>query len=98
DLVIFGSDDGSIYAVDKQGGERVWSFQADEMVFTSPLVHKGLVYFGSGNTAYGVALSNGSLLWSRELDDVIYSSPAALGDRLFFASYGRKLYAFKLES
>ncbi|GBE56810.1 hypothetical protein BMS3Bbin16_01021 [archaeon BMS3Bbin16] len=68
------------------------------MVFTTPLVHRGVVYFGSGSVAYGVALSDGSLLWSHVLDDTIYSSPAVLGDRLFFASYGRRLYAFKLGS
>ncbi|MGI9609061.1 MAG: PQQ-binding-like beta-propeller repeat protein, partial [Acidimicrobiia bacterium] len=47
DLLYFGADNGTFYAVDADTGEEVWSFQTDGEVRSSPAVADGAIYVGS---------------------------------------------------
>ena len=63
-LVLAGSGDGNLYAIDRKTGRIAWRFTADAAVNSSPAVGDGTVYFASlGGTVYAVALSDGRLRW-----------------------------------
>jgi eukaryotic-like serine/threonine-protein kinase len=65
-LVIAGSGDGNLYAVDRKSGRLRWKFAADAAVNSSPAVHGGAVFFTSlKGTMYAVSLADGHSRWSR---------------------------------
>jgi outer membrane protein assembly factor BamB len=63
-VVYFGSNDGSLYAIDQLTGLQKWSFPTKARIPSSPAVADGLVYFGSydGNF-YAVDVSTGRVQW-----------------------------------
>lgn len=57
DTVAVGSQDGSLYALDRTGGTERWSLSTGGSVFSSPTAVSGTVYVGSGDrNLYAVAL------------------------------------------
>lgn len=63
--VYFGSStDDSVYRVDAQTGETVWTFTAGGPIRIAPMVHEGKVYFGSDDgAAYCVDAETGDQVW-----------------------------------
>ena len=51
-MVIFGSDDSKIYALDPASGTKTWEFETDGPVNGSPIVVDGIVYVGSQNGTF----------------------------------------------
>src|SRR5262245_36728627 len=47
--VLFGCDDGNVYALDAHSGELRWTFQTGDVVEAPPLVNAGGVFLGSSN-------------------------------------------------
>ena len=45
--MVFGSDDGKVYALDLNTGELLWSHRTNNKVQASPIVINGRVYIGS---------------------------------------------------
>lgn len=45
--LIFGCEDGNVYALDRATGEEVWRFETDGAVKSSPCIEDGVVYIGS---------------------------------------------------
>ena len=63
-LVIFGSDDGSVYAVEGASGRQRWRFRTGGPVPATPAVHEGRVYVGSyDGRFYALDAASGALLW-----------------------------------
>ena len=55
DLVMFGADDNSVYALDRVTGEQVWRFQTNDYVRAGPIGVGQTVYIGSADsTVYAV--------------------------------------------
>ncbi len=65
DAVYFGSStDDSVYKVDAETGEVVWTFTTGGPVRIAPMVEDGRVYFGSDDgAAYCVDAASGELVW-----------------------------------
>jgi len=49
DLVVAGSGDGTIFALDRKDGRRVWSFPTRARVYSSPVVARSTVFVGSAD-------------------------------------------------
>lgn len=45
-LVIFGSSDGNMYAVDSKNGTLKWTFTINEPIHSTPVIEKENLYFG----------------------------------------------------
>ncbi|MDV9172448.1 PQQ-binding-like beta-propeller repeat protein [Streptomyces sp. W16] len=75
-------------------GTRLWSFQTDHCVRSTPTVVDGVVYVGDdGGSLHAVDAATGERRWSRALDaGPVRSTPAVHGD-LVYATAGRTLYA-----
>jgi outer membrane protein assembly factor BamB len=63
-IVYVGSNDGNLYAIDRQTGVEKWKFPTEARIASSPAVANGLVYFSSydGNF-YAVNTANGKQQW-----------------------------------
>jgi len=63
-VVYFGSDDGSLYAVDAETGARKWSYATGGPVASTPAVAGGVVYFGSyDGKFYALDARSGRVKW-----------------------------------
>jgi outer membrane protein assembly factor BamB len=95
-LVLFGSRDGNLYALDRATGREVWrSSHGTSWVITSPAAHEGTVYAGSSDGAFvqAVDLATGAERWRYATAGTVWSSPAVAGGLVFVGSGSGTLYA-----
>ena len=106
-LVVFGSGDGQVYAVDDGSGAVRWRFGTGGRVRSSPAIANGRVYVGSmDGTLYALRLEDGRELWRFDTEGhglrsgdfgfdrrTIQSSPAVADGRVFVGSRDGFLYA-----
>ena len=92
--VLVGSQNGTVYALDKRSGCVHWTFAAAGGVRTAitagppDAAGASRVYFGdTGANAYALDLATGRLVWTRRVDDHpvarITGSPVLHGGRLY---------------
>lgn len=94
DKVIFGSDDGNLYALEAATGRTVWTFEVGRQVRTSPLVADGIVYFGDDSGHMNaINVDDGEVLWRQKIA-VIQSSPVISRGTIFFGSNSGVLHAY----
>jgi outer membrane protein assembly factor BamB len=98
--VIFGSGDGSVYALDLATGAQAWRFRTGDVVHASPAVAEGRVFVGSFDSwFYALDAASGKELWrfktgSRDLNHVgVQSSAAVAGGTVFFGCRDAEVYA-----
>ncbi|WP_331343857.1 PQQ-binding-like beta-propeller repeat protein [Cellvibrio sp. UBA7661] len=71
-----------------------WDFQ-----WSSPVVEKGKVYFGSSDKKlYALDAVSGTEVWSFTADNMIHSAPAIHNGKLFFGTWGSKVYALDADT
>jgi len=75
-MVIYGADDGFVYALRLTDGAQIWKFDTGGMP-TSPVVAKDKVVVTADGVLFLLKLSDGSKLWSKEISDEI-TSPAII--------------------
>jgi outer membrane protein assembly factor BamB len=82
-LVIVGSRDKCVHALDRKTGKRVWTYATEGKVDSSPAVVGKRVFAGSidGNL-YVLDLDKGTLIKKFDLGGAISGSPAVAGDCL----------------
>ena len=79
DLVVAGSRDKKVYALNRTTGKEVWSFITEGMVDPSPVVCGGRVYVGclsNGGEFYVLDLATGKNLQQITLDSAVTGSAA----------------------
>lgn len=92
DWVVFGSEDGSVYALERETGKQQWKFETDGWP-TSPVIAAGKVVVGFDGTLYLLHLKTGEELWSYEVSDEI-TSPAIIGGMIVVGSEDGTVTAF----
>lgn len=94
--VYFGSIDGKVYSIDKDGAER-WSVQTGDWIESSAGLSpdESVVYIGSwDNKLYAIGTSSGSVLWTYDTGSLVFSSPAiANNGNIYFGGSDGFLYA-----
>ncbi len=92
-LVIFGSLDSHLYALDAKSGYLVWRFKMDKGSISSPCVADGLVYIGSidGNI-YCVNINSVKEVWRFQTEHQVTGSPILVEDGLYCGSVDGNLY------
>lgn len=103
---------GVLSCIDKNTGKVTWRTVYDltavylaerrydfaDYYFSTPVIHEGVLYFGSANgqmCAYNV--NDGSLKWTFKAGDMIHSTAVVSKDKLFFGSYDGYVYALRLD-
>jgi outer membrane protein assembly factor BamB len=102
--VYFGSDSGTVFAVDEETGKQVWSFETGDMVESSPCILDGTVFIGSADGyLYALDAATGELHWKYETGDRILgginrtSSPDGKKTWILAGSYDTMLYCVDAE-
>ncbi|WP_243860467.1 outer membrane protein assembly factor BamB family protein [Flavobacterium poyangense] len=66
-LVVFGSSDGNVYAVDAKKGQLSWKFKTNAAVHSTPIIDKNTLYIGSWDAdLYALNCDTGKLKWKFE--------------------------------
>jgi len=96
DVLVFGSGDGKVYAVDGSGKET-WSFEAGLPVYGPPLIDGNTVFVGdNGGRMHALGLTDGNRRWTFERADFsIESKPAVWGKLIVFGAWDGYLYAVR---
>ena len=99
ELIIVGSSDGNLYAMDANGVEQ-WRFETGNKIWSMPVVHEDVVYFGSlDHNIYAVALKDtGSLragdeMWRFETEGAVAATPLVMNGRVYIGSFDRRFYS-----
>ncbi len=83
-VVVFGSTDRRVYAVESRTGRLIWTHATEGEVLASPTAWDNVVYVGSADHyLYAIALRSGQLLWRLKTGGEVLSSPAVHGDALY---------------
>ncbi|MBI5471491.1 MAG: PQQ-binding-like beta-propeller repeat protein [Ignavibacteriae bacterium] len=92
-LIIFGADDGNIYALDTRYSTPRWTFTTGAPVFASPAISEGTVFCGNiDGVLFALDLMTGKEQWRFDAKTSIYATPSFSGGRLLIGTVGRTLY------
>lgn len=80
DKVVYSSDNGRVYAVTREDGRLLWTFESGGLP-VSPVAAGDKVAVSADGVLYLLSLADGRKLWSHEISDDI-SSPALIGGML----------------
>jgi outer membrane protein assembly factor BamB len=95
-LVLIGSRDKHLHAIDRKSGEGVWKFQTGGRVEGSPIVFTDGVLFGSSDgRLYAANLTNGGELWQLELGESLVASPAFGGQQIIIGGEKGTVFAIR---
>jgi outer membrane protein assembly factor BamB len=96
ELLVFGSGDGKVYALDASGKEK-WTFDAGLPVYGPPRIEGDTVYVGdNGGRLHALALETGKPRWTfSRADYSIESEPCVWGDLVVFGAWDGYLYAVR---
>lgn len=110
-LYLLGGN-GVLSCLDKKTGNAIWRKVFDnnalylaerrydfaDYFHSSPLVHDGVIYFGSSNNfVKALNTENGETLWTFQASDIIHTRPAISENKLFVSSFDGHLYALNLK-
>lgn len=100
--IIFGADDGYIYAFDAANGNEEWSFYTGASIKSKGESHRSGMNFIVGNIAgdvFNMDVSTGNVVWSKKLPDAVLSTPesAFKGDLILGCNDGN-LYCLRLDT
>ncbi len=84
-LVVFGSDDFNIYAVDAQTGQEKWKFGTG-LIHHPPAVHEGVVYAVSADNLHALDAATGAVKWTVNTQRAGLKAPVVDGDALMLAA------------
>jgi outer membrane protein assembly factor BamB len=90
--VIYTSDDGFVYAVNRADGKTIWKFDTGGLP-NSPVVAQARVAVAADGVLYLLDLMSGRKLWSKEVSDEI-SSPALIGGMILVGADDGTVSAF----
>jgi len=97
-IIVFGADDGILYAVDVNNGQLRWSTKTRSSIFASPSIRSGRVFVGSTDSMFhAFDLSTGKQLWQRQLPGKIYSSQAINDNRVYAPIVDREIYCLNVD-
>jgi outer membrane protein assembly factor BamB len=102
DVVYFGTEDGTVYAMAMKSGRELWRFGTDSAVRHEPIIYDGVLLFGSfDGRLRAVNAQTGKLLWDFEAGQVewevrdifINGKPTVIDGTAYFSSEDFNVYA-----
>lgn len=94
ELLLYGSQNGGLIALDRASHTPKWRFQTGDAIYGAPVVAGGLVYVGSNDRRlYALDLASGALRWAFLARDAISASPAVANGLVYVGSEDRTIYA-----
>ncbi|MBI4547445.1 MAG: PQQ-like beta-propeller repeat protein [Ignavibacteriae bacterium] len=98
-IILFGCDDGHLYAVDGNDGTFRWSAKTGGSIVSSPSIRARKVVVGSlDEILYAFDVDNGNLVWKQALGAKIYASPAINEKHVYIGTSAQTFYCISLET
>lgn len=92
-ILVVGSDDGLIYALNAENGFEKWTYQTTGTIYATPVIQDSLVYIGSfDHNLYAINLNNGKLKWKFTATAKINQAVAVTDDVVLVGSNDYYLY------
>ena len=91
-VVIVGSTDKHVYAVEADNGSLLWKFRTGAQVVAPAWADSEQVFIGSRDSyLYAFHKQKGWLLWSLQVGSGVITSPIVVGDRILFGSEDQRI-------
>ena len=94
DLVVIGSRDNKVWAIDRKTGKRRWDYLTDHKVDGSAVIVGDRVFVGSFDKRFYVLDKKGQKVADFELDGAIMGSPAVAGGCVVIGTEKGTVYCF----
>jgi outer membrane protein assembly factor BamB len=98
--VFFGSEGGTLYALDARSGKQDWTYRAGGAIKGSPtLSDDGLLYFGAyGGSVHAVRARDGAMIWSKSASGGLrggnfYATAAVAYGRVYIGATDGRAYS-----
>jgi outer membrane protein assembly factor BamB len=99
EIIVFGCDDGGVYAVERATGKLHWKFQTEQSIFATPVVSKNRVIIGSlDGKLYCLDIRAGKLLWAFDTKSRIFGGASTDDHSAFVGTTDGHCYAVSLET
>jgi len=93
-LVIVGSANGTLYAIEAATGQEKWRFKTGGRIRSTPKVHQKRVYFGSwDHHLYALDVEDGKQIWRFDTGGIVQASPAFGDGRVYIGSRNPRVFA-----
>lgn len=88
--------DGSVNALDKHTGRKLWSTKTGRYCHSSPVIDGDLVFVGSADShLYAFSLKDGKEVWRVKTEGPVYASAAVAGNVVCVASGDGRFYGIE---
>lgn len=99
DLLICGTMDGSLCAIDRKTGKERFRFKARFGIYSSPALYRNTVIFNSlDKNTYCIDLDTFSEKWRAPAGARIFSAPLIIGDRVYVGANTGRLSELSAET
>lgn len=96
DMVIVGSVDANLYALDLRSGFVISRFRLGKATISSPCVVENLVLIGcTDNYLYCVDMSSAKEIWRFATEHQVNSSPLVIRDSVYVGSVDKNIYCIE---
>jgi len=96
DMVIVGSVDANVYAMDIKSGFVIWRFRLGKATISSPCTADNYIFIGSSDNAmYCIDAANAKEVWKFTSEHQVNSSPFVYRDSVYFGSVDKNLYCIE---
>lgn len=99
-LVVAGTDEGALFAVDAETKKVAWRLQLDRGLVGRPAVAEGVVVFNcrEGEALVAVDTATGRKVWSQPLGDALIGPPVATPAGFLVATKGNRVALFEAKT
>ncbi len=88
------SENGKIYAFDQVYGDKLWDFDTQERIWTSPAYNNGTLFVANyKGTVYALSSQNLTEIWHVQLPAAVASSPVVYRDNIVVGAFDHSLYS-----
>lgn len=95
DFVVVGSRDYRLHCIDRETGEKIWTFKTRDEIDSSPVIAGDKVIAASlDGRIYVVSLKDGKEIWTYEIGAMIIGCPAVAGGIILVGAEDGRVYAF----
>jgi outer membrane protein assembly factor BamB len=99
--VYFGSEGGTLYALDAKSGKQDWTYSAGGAIKGSPTLSDGVLFFGAyGGSVYAVRARDGAKVWTSGAGRGLvrsgnfYATTAVAFGRVYIGATDGRAYSF----